>query len=375
MIRTLSRTLILIAVATVGVGAAFCEYPDSPQAAASSYMERRARLKVAGPVDADALRTNGPAIRGKTVEVPGRIVGRSVEKAEDGDLRVCLMLQAEDGTTLFVDTQDDMQVMRVGQAVRALVAVPARDGVYGRCKLDAIVLECDLPATSKPASAITTNSLPKAAPVEPPTVQLTPIPGMPRSEAPVLKAQDYMPAALPPGEADAPKPVIQPATTADVRRKIEMWKTWVGKQNPALSDEQRECIVRWVIYYSAESGVDHRLSFSMISAESDFHPDCLSHAGAMGLTQLMPCNLEDYHVGNPWNVQDNIRGGIAHMADMISNFRGHSNYDQFALGLAAYNAGLGRVRRAGGIPNIRETINYVKRVGDLFCKLVREGYP
>ena len=113
----------------------------------------------------------------------------------------------------------------------------------------------------------------------------------------------------------------------------------------------------------------------MISAESDFHPECLSHAGAMGLTQLMPCNLEDYHVGNPWNVQDNIRGGIAHMADMISNFRGRSNYEQFSLGLAAYNAGLGRVKRAGGIPNIRETINYVKRVGDLFCKMVREGYP
>lgn len=373
MIRTLSRLLVLVAVATLGVGAAFCEYPDSPQAAASSYLERRARLHVSGPVDADALRTNGLAIRGKTVEIPGRIVGRSVEKAEEGDLRVCLMLQACDGTTLFVDTKEDMQVMRVGQAVRALVAVPARDGVYGRCKLDTIVLECDLPATRQ-SSAITTTPTPKTPPVEPPAVQLTPIPGMPRSEAPVLKANEFVPAP-PPDRPGTQMPVVQPATSADVRRKIEVWKSWVGKQNPALSDEQRECIVRWVIYYSAESGVDHRLSFSMISAESDFHPDCLSHAGAMGLTQLMPCNLEDYHVGNPWNVQDNIRGGIAHMADMISNFRGHSNYEQFALGLAAYNAGLGRVRRAGGIPNIRETINYVKRVGDLFCKMVREGYP
>ena len=118
MIRTLSRLLVLVAVATLGVGAAFCEYPDSPQAAASSYLERRARLHVSGPVDADALRTNGLAIRGKTVEIPGRIVGRSVEKAEEGDLRVCLMLQACDGTTLFVDTKEDMQVMRVGQAVR-----------------------------------------------------------------------------------------------------------------------------------------------------------------------------------------------------------------------------------------------------------------
>jgi hypothetical protein len=371
--------LALLVATLIPAAAAFCGYPDDPKVAASAYLERRALLKVSGPTTPAALRENGAAVRGKTVEAAGRIVGRSIDKDEDGATRVCLMLQSSENVMLFVDVNEDMPILRVGQAVRALVCVPAREGIYGRCKLDCIVLECDLPPDKQ--SQVTSVRLPagqsnrkptSAPPTEPATVSLQPLPAMPSSEAPVQEAAMFAP---PPVPAGAQAPQALPAAPANVRKTIDTWKAWVFKHNRTLSDEQCELIVRWVIYYSAVSGVDHRLSFSMIAAESDFHPECLSHAGAMGLTQLMPCNVEDHHVSNPWNVQENIRGGIEHMADMLSNFRGRSNYEQFSLGLAAYNAGLGRVKRAGGIPNISETIHYVKRVGDTFYGLVKDGYP
>jgi len=39
------------------------------------------------------------------------------------------------------------------------------------------------------------------------------------------------------------------------------------------------------------------------------------------------------------------------------------------LSLAAYNAGMGAVKRAGGVPNYRETQNYVRRVIDIYSQL------
>jgi soluble lytic murein transglycosylase-like protein len=156
---------------------------------------------------------------------------------------------------------------------------------------------------------------------------------------------------------------------------IAQWKAWVAKCNPRLTDLQLELVVRWVIAYSAIYGVDHRLSFAMIEAESGFDPMCLSHAGAMGMTQLMPCNLEDMGVDNPWNVQQNIRGGIRLLSEELRKFAGRSNYEQCILGLAAYNAGPNAVKKYGGVPPYKETQNYVRKVSQRFYELVQAGYP
>ncbi len=103
-------------------------------------------------------------------------------------------------------------------------------------------------------------------------------------------------------------------------------------------------------------GVDRRLVHAVIRAESDYNPRCVSHAGAMGLMQLMPENCKDYGVADPFDPAQNIDGGVRHLKDMLDG------QDTLALGLAAYNAGPGAVKRYGGIPPYRETQNYVNKI-------------
>ena len=156
---------------------------------------------------------------------------------------------------------------------------------------------------------------------------------------------------------------------------IDKWKAWVAKHNGRLTDLQLELTVRWVIIYSAIYGIDHRLSFAMIRAESDFNPLCRSHAGALGMTQIMYNELEDLGCKNPWNVQQNIRAGLSELSEDLRRFPDRSNYEQCILGLACYNAGPGAVKKHGGVPPYKETQNYVAKVSKQFLELVQAGYP
>lgn len=77
-----------------------------------------------------------------------------------------------------------------------------------------------------------------------------------------------------------------------------------------------------------------------------------SQAGAIGQMQLMPGTARELGV-NPNDPYQNIEGGVRYYAQQRKRF------GDPALAAAAYNAGPGRVARAGGVPNIGETRNYV----------------
>ena len=175
----------------------------------------------------------------------------------------------------------------------------------------------------------------------------------------------------PPQDQPASRPGTQmPQLKGVTDSTIGTWKQWISRINSKLTNDQQELIVRSVIYYSALYGIDHRLAFSMIKCESDFDPRCVSHSGATGLCQLMPGTASGLGV-DPWDIEQNISGGLKYLAEQLRSYAGRSNYEQFALAMASYNAGPNAVKRAGGIPNIPETIQYVKRVGDLFVQLCK----
>jgi len=104
-------------------------------------------------------------------------------------------------------------------------------------------------------------------------------------------------------------------------------------------------------------GVDPKLIKELITQESGWNPKAVSPMGAMGLMQLMPKTAIMLGVKDPFNVIENIDGGIKYMKYLLEKFN-----NNIQLALAAYNAGPSLVESLGRIPNIPETQNYVKAI-------------
>lgn len=107
--------------------------------------------------------------------------------------------------------------------------------------------------------------------------------------------------------------------------------------------------------------VPEALLKAMAKVESDFNPNAVSGAGAVGIMQLMPATAANLGVTNPYDPKENIMGGAKYIGEMLRTFSAYPN--GLDLALAAYNAGPGAVRRAGyRIPQNGETPAYVEKV-------------
>ena len=83
----------------------------------------------------------------------------------------------------------------------------------------------------------------------------------------------------------------------------------------------------------------------------------VSPKGAKGLMQLMPSVEKDEGVTRVFDPKENIAAGVRYLKRLIDACEG-----DLGLALAAYNAGLKRVRDAEGLPNISETRSYVAKI-------------
>jgi soluble lytic murein transglycosylase-like protein len=131
-----------------------------------------------------------------------------------------------------------------------------------------------------------------------------------------------------------------------LKEKInELEKISRGEENPIKAS---------IIKYSKLYNVDTSLVKAVIKQESNYNPKAISHAGAIGLMQLMPATAQQLGV-NPNIPDENIKGGTLHLSQLLKSF----NLD---LALAAYNAGANAVKKFGGIPPYPETQQYVVNV-------------
>ena len=119
---------------------------------------------------------------------------------------------------------------------------------------------------------------------------------------------------------------------------------------------------------------------AQIEAESNWNPKAGSHAGAQGMAQFMPRTWAS--VGRDGdgdgkadilNPQDAIYSQGVYMCSLASDVKerisaGKLKGDVAQLALAAYNAGMGAVDAAGGIPQNNETQNYVPKIMGLMAK-------
>lgn len=108
---------------------------------------------------------------------------------------------------------------------------------------------------------------------------------------------------------------------------------------------------------ASKYGVNQSLIKAVIHAESGYNPNAVSRKGASGLMQLMPGTARSLKVSNSFDPKDNVEGGVKYLRFLLDTFRG-----DVSLAVAAYNAGLNKVARYGGIPPYNETRTYVNRV-------------
>jgi soluble lytic murein transglycosylase len=108
---------------------------------------------------------------------------------------------------------------------------------------------------------------------------------------------------------------------------------------------------------ASQFNLDEALIHAVIKAESGYNPRAVSNKGAMGIMQLIPETARDMQVNDPFNPEENIRGGSRYLRLMLDEFGGNLDF-----AIAAYNAGPNAVRRHGGIPPYQETRTYVERV-------------
>ena len=108
---------------------------------------------------------------------------------------------------------------------------------------------------------------------------------------------------------------------------------------------------------SAMYGVDADLISAVIAQESAGDPRAVSRAGAKGLMQLVDSTAREMGVRRVFDPRENIHGGTRYLRTMLERHDGDER-----LALASYNAGLGAVRKYGGIPPYPETRNYVENV-------------
>ena len=130
-----------------------------------------------------------------------------------------------------------------------------------------------------------------------------------------------------------------------------------SKKNLYLEKDHRQKIELFIEKEARGQGIEPALVKAVIRAESDFDSQAISSAGAQGLMQLMPATAADLQMGDPFNPEENIRGGVRYLRILLDLFE-----RDLVLAVAAYHAGPGNVMRYGKIPPIEQTRLYVERV-------------
>lgn len=113
-----------------------------------------------------------------------------------------------------------------------------------------------------------------------------------------------------------------------------------------------------VAQQAAANGLEPSFVYAVIKAESNFTPDAVSHAGAIGLMQLTPETFEwlqtklksdqKYTTEDLKTPEVNIRYGCKFLSILLEK------YSARGTALSAYNAGIGTVNTWLKDPNVSE---------------------
>jgi soluble lytic murein transglycosylase-like protein len=176
--------------------------------------------------------------------------------------------------------------------------------------------------------------------------------------------------------------------TPDAAKPVETFQSAMAKQRAAIAKQleavrqQREMVVPWqtppsgtdspftdcdpipdpeltplITRAAQEHQMEPKLIRGVIEQESGFHACATSAKGAKGLMQLMPATIEQFKVVDAFDPTQNVEAGARYLKQLLDRYKG-----DLKLALAAYNAGPANVDKTGGIPDIKETQDYVESI-------------
>lgn len=129
----------------------------------------------------------------------------------------------------------------------------------------------------------------------------------------------------------------------------------------AKAESVREFSRRYAAVYASAFQVPVELVDAVIQVESGWNPYAVSSKGAAGLMQLMPATAIRFGVRDRFDIEENIRGGVAYLAWLIRLFRG-----DLRLAVAAYQVGESQILSRGLAYSSPEVFHYVSRVAQLY---------
>lgn len=167
-----------------------------------------------------------------------------------------------------------------------------------------------------------------------------------------------------------PEPAVDPVADpeAQAMQPAPVRPAATGAGSLSGTPEVEDLIVRVAEHYARHPGLRRAgltplewltVFRANIAIESGFRPSARSHAGAIGLGQLMPETARDLDV-DPHDPHQNLHGSARYLLLQLQDF------GSLDLALAAYNAGPDAVRRYGGVPPFAETRGHVRKVLALY---------
>lgn len=164
------------------------------------------------------------------------------------------------------------------------------------------------------------------------------------------------------------------ALTSNALAAYPAYKEFISRWNTRLTDAEAGAMASSILLYSEKYDVDPRLVCALIIAESDFRPGITSRSGAMGLGQIMPESAREIGLTNPYDPVQSIAGATYLLRGRLDKYSGGKSREDLEmrhiiLALASYNAGMGAVKKYGGVPPYRETQNYVRKIERIYRQL------
>ena len=148
---------------------------------------------------------------------------------------------------------------------------------------------------------------------------------------------------------------------ASIQVQVQAATATGSSGNPFLMPQVAGCeavsqpeLSRMIEDIAPRQNVSPALVREVVRQESGFYPCAVSPKGAAGLMQLMPVTQVQFQVKNPFSPKESLEAGSKLLRDLLDRYHG-----DLSLALSAYNAGAERVDKAGAVPEIPETKNYV----------------